>query len=391
MDAIYRLDMLRLLPPLRDPTDPLSIASHCNRYYLVTDGLAAKHRHRVIDFPPDETALLGSAWGLSQAGLTVIVEVPYAKYLDCAADIFNEIAITHWLSNGRERSGLVVRLQGFDKGTFGGNFHTHNMLSIPPGIDAVCYSNGWDYVRGMRYLLRQAGLGGRICMSIDCTDLLNRRHLLPESSDGWFLHRYPSAAGSDGYEGEMSFDEVAVYASDGGSLDGFRRLTPCEAEALVMGTVSLIIVSYGNGIPTSLVAMNEIQKRSKTEHREGTGPGVLVVDTPYLSSPPKGLIALLTAMSSKMEGQKLLPTAKAPSLLFADICKEGGSGMPLAGFVVELQSRELLAGFPAWQIVGAQATYNPLGQMVTFLSKDDIISKVDRLSAIREGASPECR
>ena len=100
----------------------------------------------------------------------------------------------------------------------------------------------------------------------------------------------------------------------------------------------------------------------------GTGPGVQVVDTPYLSSPPKGLIALLTAMSSKMEGQKLLPTAKAPSLLFADICKE------------------LLVSFPAWQIVGAQATYNPLGQMVTFLSKDDIISKVDRLSAIREGA-----
>ena len=90
--------------------------------------------------------------------------------------------------------------------------------------------------------------------------------------------------------------------------------------------------------------------------------------TPYLSSSPKGLIALLTAMSSKMEGQKLLPTAKAPSLLFADLCKE------------------LLASFPAWQIVGAQATYNPLGQMVTFLSKDDIISKADRLSAIREGA-----
>lgn len=331
------------------------------------------------------------------------MEVPYAKYLDCAVDILNEIVITHWLSNGREKSGLVVRLQGFDRGTFGGNFHTHNMLSIPPGLDAVCYSNGWDYVRGMRYLLRQAGLGGRICMSIDCTDLLNRRHLLPESSDGWFLHRYPSAAGSDGYEGEMSFDEVAVYASDEGSTGGFKRLTPCEAAALTMGTVSLIIVSYGNGIPTSLLAMNEIQKRPQADRSEiqkrpqtdrsgGTGPGVvLVVDTPYLSSPPKGLTALLTAMSSKVKRQEglLLSTTKAPSLLFADICKEGGSGMPLAGFVVELQSREVLAGFPAWQIVGAQATYNPLGQMVTFLSKDDIISKADRLAAIREGGMVE--
>jgi len=58
---LVTLQLLRLLPPLRDRA--VTIALHCNRYSLVTDGLAAKHRHRVIDFPTDETALLGSGAG----------------------------------------------------------------------------------------------------------------------------------------------------------------------------------------------------------------------------------------------------------------------------------------------------------------------------------------
>jgi hypothetical protein len=43
-------------------------------------------------------------------------------------------------------AGMVVRMQGFDKGVFGGNYHTHNMIATPPGLDVVCFSNGWDWV-----------------------------------------------------------------------------------------------------------------------------------------------------------------------------------------------------------------------------------------------------
>lgn len=60
-----------------------------------------------------------------------------------------------WDGRGRTRArvqqGMIVRLQGFDRGVFGGNFHTHNILHLCPGVDTVCYSNGEDYVRGMRY------------------------------------------------------------------------------------------------------------------------------------------------------------------------------------------------------------------------------------------------
>mmetsp|Transcript_26611 Transcript_26611/g.38558 ORF Transcript_26611/g.38558 Transcript_26611/m.38558 type:complete len:709 (-) Transcript_26611:1093-3219(-) len=112
-------------------------------YYLVTDGLLSQFPNRIIDVPPDETTLLGISMGFSQLGFCPIVEIPYAKYLDCGVDMFYEIALNHWLTNGQSKTGMVVRLQGFDKGIFGGNFHTHNMLShVPPGVDLVCFSNG---------------------------------------------------------------------------------------------------------------------------------------------------------------------------------------------------------------------------------------------------------
>ena len=59
----------------------------------------------VRDFPPDETALIGAAVGFSQVGLLPICEIPYAKYLDCGYDQFEEAAIAHWLSNGQAPNG----------------------------------------------------------------------------------------------------------------------------------------------------------------------------------------------------------------------------------------------------------------------------------------------
>lgn len=332
----------------------------------MTDGLAAKYPLRVHDFPPDETALVGAAWGYSQAGLTPILEIPYAKYLDCASDMFHEICATHWLSNGREKPGLMIRLQGFDKGTFGGNFHTHNTLHIPPGLDVVCYSNGADYVRGMRYLLRQTAQAGRVCMSVDCTDLLNRRHLYPELMDGLFLSTYPAAETAadisssshtdsthhnshDSSGLEMCFDDVVLYHPNSSKA----RCGSVAREKVDFTKISLVIVSYGNGLPTSLITMNNLVEKGEVRAEE-----VLVVDSPYLTAPPKQLQVLL---------KELAPNA--PAVVFADICKEGPA-MPFAAFVVKLQNAGLL---PAqWRAVGAQPTYNPLGQLLTFLSSDDI-------------------
>lgn len=287
-------------------------------YYLVTDQLASKYPHRVRDFPPEESALLGVGIGFAQAGLLPIVEVPYAKYLDCGADMFFEAAMAHWLSNGKQPNGMVLRLQGFDRGLFGGNFHTHNILHLPPGVDVVAYSNGPDYARGLRFAMEQAR-AGRVVMTVDCTHLLNLRHV--HGQDGQWYFPYTSSTEL------QSWEDVRVYPGTG--TDGPK----------------VAVVAYGNGVVTALQARALVP-----DHLQ-----VTVIDCPLISAVPQGL-------------RDHLAEHTYDRLVFADICKQGQH--PFAAFVCTLGSEGLLPG--SWACVAATPTYNPLGSMVTFTSAEDI-------------------
>lgn len=218
---VMRKQMTRVIGEVMS-NDPkvVYIGEDCEHggYYLVTDGLVKKFPGRVIDFPPDETTLLGCAVGFSQCGLVPIVEIPYSKYLDCGADMFYELAISNWLTNKQCPNGMVVRVQGFDKGLFGGNFHTHNSINhMPPGVDVLCYSNGEDYVRGLRNAIMQAR-NGRVVVFVDCTHLLNLRHL-HEKDRGWET-AYPAE------DEVMSFHDIRLFGGYGAKH---------------------VIVTYGNG------------------------------------------------------------------------------------------------------------------------------------------------
>ena len=313
-------------------------------YYLVTDGLAENFPGRLIDFPPDETTLLGAAIGYSQAGLTPIIEVPYAKYLDCGVDTFYELAISNWLTKGQRPNGMIVRMQGFDRGLFGGNFHTHNMIShIPPGVDAVCYSNGRDYARGFRNAIKQAR-AGRVVMFIDCTNLLNLRHL-HDRDRGWETFYPPDE------EGEiMGFDDVRTYSGSGDSS--------------VKGRYA--IVTYGNGVVTALQARKAMVDRIEMDPTE-----LDVIDCPYLSDIPLGLKEVI---------------GQYKGVLFADICKEGPGSNILSSMITSLQREDSLPS--NWEFIAAPRTYNPLGNTITFLSQEDIITHLGRIVA-RDGASNE--
>ena len=310
-------------------------------YYLVTDGLVKKFPGRVIDFPPDETTIIGAGMGFSQSGLLPIVEIPYAKYLDCAFDMFNEAIITNWLTNGKQKVGMIVRLQGFDKGVFGGNFHTHNMLSIPPGLDVVCYSNGLDYVRGMRYAAKQAR-NGRVIMSVDSTDLLNKRHIDDNNKDDKWLFQYPNTEDS----AELTFDDIIIYRPDSTEKDNKRNKKNKRN--------NIAIISYGNGVLTALGSIGKIKEKLGNSH------DITVIDSPYLSSVPSEL-------------RNLLKAEEFSHILFADVCKEG-SNMPLGGIATKLHNDNVL-NLP-WKIIGACPTYNPLSRTLTFLNADDIVSAV---------------
>lgn len=333
-------------------------------YYLVTDGLAKKFPRRVVDFPPDETTLLGAALGFSQLGLTPIVEIPYAKYLDCGVDMFYEIALQHWLRapppEGRDaaaaadgaatdrqpppRRGMIVRLQGFDRGVFGGNFHTHNSLAhIPPGVGVVCFSNGRDYVRGFRHALWEAK-HGRIVMLVDCTHLLNLRHV--HGKDRAWETEYPTDPSE-----MMPFEEVRRYR--GADVSGGPMPNDGEAPA-----ARLAIVSYGNGVVASLQARRGLTDQGII----GREDEVDVIDCPYLSDVGSGLENALKDYDQ---------------VLFADICKEGPGSNVFSSMITTLHQRGSLP--KSWAFVGAPRTYNPLGSTVTFLNQDTIETAVAKL------------
>ena len=243
--------------------------------------------------------------------------------------MFYELAISHWLSAGQCPNGLIVRLQGFGEGVFGGNFHTHNSLQMPPGIDVVCYSNGRDYARGMRYCLEQAA-AGRVVMSVDSTSLLNLRHVDSSAMDNAWMTRYPAAD-----------DEVLPWS------DVVRYDDDDDDTGRVAG--GLAIVTYGHGVVHALGARTAL-KASGFEYARR----VTVIDVPLLSEVADGLREVVSDFDA---------------VIFADVCKQGQQ--PLAGIATQLHTDKRLPRL--WSSVASTRTYNPLGTTLTFLSQADII------------------
>ena len=318
--------------------------------------------------------------------------------------MFLEAVNTHWLSNGTQSAGMLVRLQGFDKGIFGGNFHTHNSLSIPPGLDVVCYSNGADYVRGLRYIARQVR-AGRVVMCVDSTDLLNRRHLSESAKDGQWLTLYPP-----GDQEELAFGDIIAYRRPerpiegaGGGAGGGRGAGGGDAgvrENSKQGEVdtldlesssTVVIVTYGNGVPTSLSAVDSFyQQRRALTLPVGDATGgheipavnraevITVIDCPCLSQLPAQLEAFLQHSHSP----------RLHSVIFADVCKINAA--PLSAFAVQLQNKGTFRrnhnrDSVSWAVIGASNTYNPLGNTLTFLSSEDVLDSLKGLIGLNEG------
>lgn len=260
--------------------------------------------------------------GFAQSGLLPIVEIPYAKYVDCGFDMLTESGIMAWLSNGQQTNGMIIRLQGFGPGVFGGNYHTHNMIHLLPGVHVVCFSNGHDWAKGWRHAVQLAKKGS-VVMVVDSTSLLNLRHV-EENDDQWRLP-YPAPGNSS------SFEDVVHYAANSNTKS------------------DVCIVSYGPGLVASLQAQSVLQSKHNMN--------VDVVDAPYLSAASEGLKQAL---------------AGRQSILFADTCKQATA--PLAMIASQLHSDKAISS--DWQVVCSASAYNPLGSMVTFLNEADITSRM---------------
>ena len=206
---------------------------------------------------------------------------------------------------------------------------------IPPGVDVLCYSNGKDYVRGFRNAIAQAR-NGRVVVFIDSTHLLNLRHL--HGKDRGWESTYPA----DDNE-MMSFHQVRLFGGGGKHL----------------------IVTYGNGVVTSLRARRSLAEQNISISEEE----VDIVDCPYISDIPDGLRDVLSTNQYE-DG----------SILFCDVCKEGPGSNVLSSMVMGLRKENLLPS--KWGFVAAPRTYNPLGNTVTFLNEDDIIQSFLRINEV---------
>ena len=111
----------------------------CPTTNLTKPAFSNTHRFgaRVQDFPPDETSLMGAAIGYAQSGFLPVCEIPYAKYLDCGADMFFEAVLMHWLSAGTRPNGMLIRLQGFGKGESWSGCHMRTSV----GVESSCFLN----------------------------------------------------------------------------------------------------------------------------------------------------------------------------------------------------------------------------------------------------------
>jgi deoxyxylulose-5-phosphate synthase len=207
--------------------------------------------------------------------------------------------------------------------------------------------------------MKQAAVG-RVVMSVDCTALLNMRHVFTPRDDAWRREFPPT-------EEVMTFEEVRVYeptgdgrvtfaADDGTASDAAAAAKTPDAKkkrgSKKATPARVAVVAYGNGVITSL------QAREALAATHGV-TDVTVIDCPYLTRPPEGLVTAL-----RDDGYT--------HVVFADICKQGQN--PFGNFVTTLQSAGVLPH--KWRLVAAAATYNPLGQLCTFLNEDDVVDAV---------------
>ena len=207
--------------------------------YTVTKGLNKAFKGaRVFNTLLDETMILGLAQGFANMGMLPFPEIQYLAYFHNACDqIRGEACSLQFFSNDQYRNPMVMRIAslGYQKG-FGGHFHNDNSITALrdiPGLVVGCPSRGDDAAMMLRTMSAMAKVDGRVCAFLEPIALYMTKDLY-EPGDGLWQATYP--------------------APDQALLPGQERVYGIEAE-------DLVIFTFGNGVPMSLRAAREIEKR----------------------------------------------------------------------------------------------------------------------------------
>jgi len=299
--------------------------------YTVTKGLWADFgRRRVFNTLLDETTILGLAQGYANAGFLPIPEIQYLAYFHNACDqIRGEACSLQFFSNQAFSNPMVVRIAGlgYQKG-FGGHFHNDNSITALrdiPGIILGCPSRGDDAVLMLRTMMALAAIDGRVCAFIEPIALYMTKDLYESEDKAW------------------SFDYPPPT----------QALEPFSPRLYEQDNATLLIVTYGNGVPMALRTQATLQK---------AGHSVSVLDLRWLKPLP---------IESIIEA-----TQSVSTVLVAD---EGRPG----GCVGETIISELAQKRPGLnlQLITAEDSYIPLGGAaeVVMMREADVFSAAQAL------------
>ena len=124
-------------------------------------------------------------------------------------------------------------------------------------------------------------------------------------------------------------------------------------------TRKVAIVTYGNGVVTSLQARKSLLERKSQGNvtsickNEKLDIDIDIIDCPYLSDVPKGLENIICDYDY---------------ILFADICKEGPGSNVFSSMITTLQQKRKLPSSSRWQFIGAPRTYVSIIQYSTVVA-----------------------
>ncbi len=207
--------------------------------YTVTKGLQKAFKGaRVFNTLLDETVILGLAQGFANMGMLPLPEIQYLAYFHNACDqIRGEACSLQFFSNDQYRNPMVLRVAslGYQRG-FGGHFHNDNSVTALrdiPSLIVGCPSRGDDAATMLRTMMALAKVDGRVCAYLEPIALYMTKDLY-EPGDGQWLTQYPPP------------DQAMVL--------GQERVYSPEAR-------DLVVFTFGNGVPMSLRAVRQIEKR----------------------------------------------------------------------------------------------------------------------------------
>ncbi|BCT93448.1 MFS transporter [Lysobacter helvus] len=301
--------------------------------YTVTKGLhKAFSNRRVFNTLLDETVILGLAQGYANMGMLPFPEIQYLAYFHNACDqIRGEAASLQFFSNGQYRNPMVMRIAslGYQRG-FGGHFHNDNSITALrdiPGLVVGCPSRGDDAAMMFRTLAALAKVDGRVCAVLEPIALYMTKDLY-EAGDGGWLTEYPAP------DQAMTLGEGRVYG---------------EGD-------DLVIFTFGNGVPMSLRAAREIQRKHGWKTR--------VVDLRWL-------VPLNDAFIRDQ-------AKNAKRILIVD---EGRKSAGVSEGVITAIVEGGYAARPFQRVVGAD-TFTPLAgaAFLVIPSDEDIVAAADRIA-----------